>query len=269
MQKEYGYHEYRKALMYYSKSGKGKKVLLTFHGFGQTSNHFHELEDVLASEYMIYSFDLFFHGKSYWPFGDQPLQKDFWNKFFAGFLESQQIERFSLLGFSMGGKFVLSSLEYFYSKIDKVILIAPDGIKTSFWYNIATYPTLLQGIFKRTIVKPRIYHNVVNTLNRFKLLDKSLHRFANTQMITRAQRRRVYFSWIVFRDLKFSAKKIADILNENKIELELFLGTYDKIINLKNMKYFLSNLNNYKLEILTAGHSNLIHAVAKYFKGNK
>jgi pimeloyl-ACP methyl ester carboxylesterase len=265
MQKTYGYHEYEKVLMHYSKTGKGKKVLLTFHGFGQTSNHFNQLEEVLSKEYTIYSFDLFFHGKSYWPFKDQPLQKEFWIQLFESFLSSQHIDRFSLLGFSMGGKFVLACLEYFYSRIDKVILIAPDGIKTNFWYSLATYPTFLQGLFKRTIVRPSIYHSMVNTLNRLRLLDKSIHRFANTQMITREQRRRVYYSWIVFKDLKFDTRKLAKVINDNGIELELFLGIYDKIIRLKNIKPFLNNLRHYRVEVLTAGHTNLIQAVAKFY----
>src|SRR5436190_11038806 len=124
MHRKYSSLEYKKAQLHYSEFGRGNKVLICFHGFGQTSVHFHEMEDVFKEEYKIYSFDLFYHGKSFWHDKDTPLSKDFWRELMQKFILEKNIDRFSLLGFSMGGKFVLATLEKFSAKIDKIILIA-------------------------------------------------------------------------------------------------------------------------------------------------
>jgi pimeloyl-ACP methyl ester carboxylesterase len=266
MHRVYSTFEFQKAQLHYSEYGKGSKVLLCFHGFGQSNEHFKVLEEVLRDEYKIYSFDLFYHGNSFWHEKDQPLSKEFWKTLMEKFIQEKKIPRFSVLGFSMGGKFALGTLEHFYDKTEKIILIAPDGVRTSFWYRIATDPQWTRGLMRRVIVKPDFYFNMVRFLHFFRIVDKGILRFANTQMKTRRQRRKVYYSWVVFRKLKFDMKEIATILNRHSIKLEMYLGEYDKIITQKNMKRLLNHLNDYSLNILPSGHSSLIEAVAKHLR---
>jgi pimeloyl-ACP methyl ester carboxylesterase len=266
MQRTYHFLEYEKARMHYSAYGKGEKVLICFHGYGQSNEHFKSLEKVLGGEYLIYGFDLFYHGQSFWHEKEKPLSKIFWQEMMQKFLSEKKIGRFEVLGFSMGGKFALATLEKFYQQIDKIILIAPDGIKTSFWYILATYPFWMRKIFRRIIIRPGIYFSLVKILSVLRLADKGVLRFANTQMQTRKQRRRVYYSWIVFRELTFDMKMISDILNKNSIKLEIFLGEYDKIITKENMKGLLEKLKDYSLNMLPAGHSALVESVAEYYK---
>lgn len=269
MHRDYSYHEYQKALLHYSRFGKGEKALLFFHGFGQTSAHFRELEEVFGEEYTIYSFDLFYHGKSFWHERDKPLTKAFWSAMLEDFLKKNSIGKFSLLGFSMGGKFVLATLESMPERIEKITLIAPDGVKTSFWYSLATYPGWIQGFFRKIIINPSLYYKLINFLKFLRLIDKGIVRFANTQMLTREQRRRVYYSWVVFKELQFDMKAISGLINKHQIETEMFLGAYDKIITRKNMYGLLRGVKAHRLHMLQTGHSALISAVAGYYKADK
>jgi hypothetical protein len=61
-------------------------------------------------------------------------------------------------------------------------------------------------------------------------------------------------------------KEIAFILNQNSIKLEMFLGEYDKIIRLENMKGLLDKVKEYSLNVLPSGHTTLIEVVANYYK---
>jgi pimeloyl-ACP methyl ester carboxylesterase len=266
MHRQYHFFEDPKALLHYSEYGTGKKVMLCFHGFGQTSSHFHELEEVLKNEYKIYNFDLFYHGQSFWHQKDTPISKEYWAGLIRRFLEEKNIRRFSLTGFSIGAKFALSIFEAFPDSIEKVILIAPDGIKTSFWYNLATFPVGARSFFRRMILRPKLYFNIVKFLRFFRFVDAGLLRFANTQMITKEQRRKVYYSWMVFKELKFDLHKIANLFMKHDVRLEMFLGTHDKIITEKNMNLLLNKLKGYDLHLLEAGHSNLIKAVSDFLK---
>ncbi len=145
---------YQQVSLHYSLTGKGKKVLLAFHGYGQTKLHFRHIAKQLSGQYTLYTFDLFFHGKSIWPFKDNPLTKNFLAGMMSAFLEKEKINQFSLMGFSMGGKMVLSLLEQFPDRVEQLILIAPDGIKTSFWYSLATYPGWTKQYFRSLVISP-------------------------------------------------------------------------------------------------------------------
>lgn len=269
MHREYFSSKTSDSLLHFSRSGKGKKVLLAFHGFGLTHKAFNALEEQLQEEYTIYNFDLFYHGGSFWHKKEEPLTKEKWIGIIEKVFEDHQIKNFGLLCFSMGGKFVLSITEAFPERVKELILIAPDGIKTNFWYNIATYPSFLRKIFRRIVTRPVIYFRIVNFLRSLRLIDKGIVRFANTQMQTRKQRRQVFYSWVVFRKLKIQPESLAAQINRHNIKVSLFLGKYDKIITWGNLKSFFDKLENKEVNILEAGHTNLIDAVADFYRTKK
>ncbi len=255
-----GFHQIqlKNAVLSYLKAGTGPKPILTFHGFGQDNTVFNPLVDELGDRFTFYSFDLFFHGQSKWLSGETPLSKTQWKEILEEFIKVNNLEKFALLGFSLGGKFALSALEAFPTRITSLILIAPDGIKTNFWYSLATYPIALRAIFKSLIHRPKRFDKIVKLAGFFRIIDKGVLRFVESQMNTSEKRSRVYYSWVVFRHLRFNVKSLASHVNQNQIELHLFMGKFDKIITTKNMDALLTKVPDHKLHILDAGHNNLI-----------
>src|SRR5688572_1861817 len=158
--------------LHYAKAGNGEIHLLVFHGFGQDLSVFDFLARSLKQDYTFYIFDLYFHGKSKWAYDERPLEKSEWKETIALFLAQNNIDVFHVAGFSLGGKFALATLEAFPNKIKKMFLIAPDGIKTSFWYSLATYPVLLRKIFKSMILHPNRFTRLTQLLTRAKLVDQ-------------------------------------------------------------------------------------------------
>jgi pimeloyl-ACP methyl ester carboxylesterase len=246
--------------LYYSRQGSGEKKLLLFHGFGQDHQVFESLAREVSSLYTCYIFDLYFHGQSTWAREEEPLEKEEWQTIVTAFLQQERIERFSLLGFSLGAKLALATAEAFPEKTAELFLLAPDGIKTSFWYNMATYPTLLRKFFKSMILHPQRFFSLTQTLHKLKLVDAGLLRFAEHQMNTEEKRKRVYYSWVVFRRLRFDLKKIAQALHEHDIDVTILVGKYDKVIRPEAMKKFLQHLKKHRFEILETGHNGVILA---------
>lgn len=226
--------------------------VLLFHGYGQDSGVFEGLEG--------YSFDLFFHGNSEWNKGEEALEKEEWKRLIGAFLLENDIKDFRVLGFSMGAKFAMATLEAFPDRVKEIILLAPDGIKTSFWYSLATYPLALRKVFKSLVRNHSRFKRIAATAKTLGLIDKGILRFVETQMDSEEKRKRVYYSWVVFRHLKFDMNNIAAIINKNKIKLRLFVGRFDKIITAENMKRLTSKVPDCEFEILDAGHNNLIKA---------
>ncbi len=255
---------YQGITLSYHQYGHGTDTLLCFHGFGQHHGHFTKFATALDKKYTSYSFDLFYHGNSDWPGTEIPLEKKMWNNLLQQFLEKHQIGQFSLAGYSMGAKFVFTILESFAPRIDTIILMAPDGVKTSVFYSMATYPVWLRRYFKITVTQPAFYFKLVQIMGKLKLVDKGLIKFANSQMKTRKQRYKVYGSWVVFRKLTFDMKNVGQLISSHSIQLYLYLGKYDKIIRKENMRPLLRHLKQPHVKILNSGHNQLIDEVARH-----
>ena len=256
---------YRKNVLHYVKAGNGKQPLLVFHGFGQDHTLYVPLLKSLSKKYTLYIIDLFFHGKSEWHEGEEPLKKETWINILRVLFDEQKITTFSILAYSLGGKFAFTTIEGFPNQVKEAFLLAPDGIKTSFWYSLATYPMMFRTFFKSMIFRYDRFLMIANKLNEWNWVDKGLIRFADYQMNTEAKRKRVYYSWVVFRHLAFDLKKIAGLINENKIALIMIVGKYDKVIRAENMHRLLKHIHHYRLEILDSGHTGLISESLKFF----
>ncbi|HEY5825686.1 MAG TPA: alpha/beta hydrolase, partial [Cyclobacteriaceae bacterium] len=189
---------------------------------------------------------------------EEPMEKEFWKELLNQFLIENGINRFSVLGFSMGGKFALASVELFPDRVEGIFLLAPDGIKTSFWYSLATYPLFFRKLFKSMIGHHQRFTAIAKAALRLRLIDKGVLRFVELQMNTEEKRKRVYYSWVVFRHLQFDLDEIVNTLNTRQIPLTLIIGKYDKIITAKNMEPFVKELHTVRFEIIDAGHNDLV-----------
>ncbi|MBL7856923.1 MAG: alpha/beta hydrolase [Cyclobacteriaceae bacterium] len=257
--------EQERSKLHYRKEGNGSMALLLFHGFGQDHHIFKSFVQVMGDCYTVYSFDLYFHGKSEWGHGEKPLEKSDWKETIQIFLSDNAIETFSLGGFSMGGKFALATLEAFPTQTKEIFLIAPDGIKTSFWYSLATYPLALRKLFKSIVDHPALFNSIVHTLQQLNLIKKGLGKFAAHQMNTEEKRRKVYFSWVVFRHLKFNLDDISNLINTYQIDTTVLVGKYDEVIRPEQMHRFLKKLNKHRFEILETGHNGVLMKSVDFF----
>ncbi|MGE0771710.1 MAG: alpha/beta fold hydrolase [Cyclobacteriaceae bacterium] len=250
--------QFRNAILSYQKAGSGSEALLQFHGFGQDRTAFDSLLSSLGTRYTIYSFDLFFHGNSEWGHGEHPLEKAFVAEMMNAFLESLSIDRFSVMGFSLGGKVAFTMAETMTNRINTLYLMAPDGISTQFWYSLATYPLVFRKYFRGMITHPGYFSSVVKLASKLRLVDRGVLRFANSQMNTEEKRRRVYLTWVVYRHLKFDLPQLARKIAEQQAKLVMIVGRFDKIITATNVKGFVAQIPSGSLHIVDAGHNDLI-----------
>lgn len=253
---------HRKVDLHYHQFGTGKHIFLAFHGFGQTGYSFKDIADALGTEVTLYSFDLPFHGSSHWKAGELPLLKEHWKEILEKFLVEKEVDRFSVIGFSLGGKLALTTIEKFPTYIETVILIAPDGIKTNFWYAMATYPYVLRKYFRRIVLKPKSFFKMLAAMNRLKLMDRGMLKFAASQMDTIQKRKKVYNTWIIFRKISFGLIPLAAVINEHGFPVSVYIGTYDKIITDSHIKSFLNLIKNKELRLLKTGHNSILKKVA-------
>ncbi|MFC0185247.1 Pimeloyl-ACP methyl ester carboxylesterase [Pseudarcicella hirudinis] len=248
----------------YQKFGKGKNILLSFHGIGQDSSCFSDFGNLHKDKFTIYAFDLPFHGKSEFQNTDnQPIPKKQIAAFFEKFLESHQIEKFSLMGYSIGGRFVLTLTEVFHKKINTVYLVAPDGISESWIYRLATRNIFTRKVFKWVVFNPVPFEVLAKFLVSLGFVNKSVVRFSQKMLDNDKKRKLIYDSWISFRSLRFNLQDLAKIINKEKLKIIFCMGKFDTVLPKKSIDPLFKKLKVKKIIIFDAGHTKLMEKVAK------
>lgn len=261
------YLNYKNSKIHFINFGKGKNLLFVFHGFGEDSSSFEILKHSLGGNYSVIAIDLPLHGKTEWDKKEVFYKNDLM-EIIKQFLKIENANEFSLLGYSLGGKMCLAMVEFFPKQIQKIILLAPDGLKENIWYNVAVYPKWGRDLFKYFISNPKWFFRLADFLKILKLLPTSLHKFVYQQMETEEKRQLVFDVWTNIADFSINKKIVKKLLNENDIVLHLFFGKYDKVILPKFGEHFKNGLKNCKMMILEKGHrlidEELNFALQKY-----
>ena len=252
----------------YQQFGKGPRALLAFHGMGQSSMCFAPIGHVLHDSFTIYSFDLFYHGDSSCLFGDEytageVLTKTYWQELIRAFIKQQGIERFSVAGFSLGGRFALTTTELFADCVDELWLFSPDGITITPWYWIAIHTWAGRWLFPYFLAHLGSLHRAGLLLTKLGLLDRSLLRFAESTLSTPTQRQRVYRSWLGFRNMQVNLPRFAERINKANVRVRFFMGHFDRVLPPSAMHPLTRYLQAYTVRVIKAGHNRLVEKIAE------
>ena len=246
--------------------GDGAKSIIAFHGFGQDGNSFLPLASK-NPEYTIYSIDLPFHGRTIIHDPSICIAHREVIELAGKLIELFSLEKFSLIGFSIGGKLIFPVIEKFSSQIENVWLLAPDGIKPLFWYRVATETYLTRQIFRVLLKNYEIIKRLGYGLRSMHLIDKGTLSFILKATNSREKRDRVCYIWISLRKLELNLDKVSEMLNESDISVFFVLGENDKIIPKSNIEPLVNRTKNSKTITLSCAHQNIIECFADWSSG--
>ena len=246
------------------KIGKSDKILLAFHGMGQDFSCFQKFAQTFENQYTTYLFDLPFHGES--RVDEVIITKEIWQEYLSKFLQENNIKNFSIIAFSMGGRFALATLEAFSERIENALLLAPDGITEDPFYYSATRFNFTRNIFKKVLKNNHKFHGFAGFLSRMGIVHESVLKFAKMMVDTPEKQEQLYQSWVGFRILNFDIEKLAQLINNQGINLQLFMGKYDKLLPIHNVYPLTKHIKNYQLITLESTHGRLIEKTTEYLK---
>ncbi len=252
-----------KIKLHYTKSGAGEKSIFLFHGSGQTEKAFDEIRTYFENEYMVYCFDLFFHGQSSWLEEDLLTEQD-WLSFFNDFLLDQKITQFSIVTFSLGTRFGLLIYQELYTRVENVWLIAPEGLRFHWLYLLATQTMVMRWIFYYIIKYPKYLLNFISVLNQMNLVPKIGYQLVKKFMSVKERRFQFYKTWVVFRKLKFDTQKVIALANQQNTQIIIFASEKDYIVSFKPVKAFFEKLKNGKIQVYQVDHFKLLYELTKY-----
>lgn len=242
----------------YTIYGQGNYTLICFHGFGQSYQEFQHLSSLLPT-HRILSINLLFHGRSHRSSDSKYLTHKEWKEILNGLLDYLKISTFSVIGYSMGGRYTTSTIHSFSNRIDHCFLVAPDGIVKRSTYEFATFPLGSEQLFRFFMENPKTFFTFLNLIEKTKLFNQWTINFSRSQLRDEEQRKRVYKSWIALRKFRLPQAKLVELINTASFQTTLIFGKYDNIIQPKRHLHFFNKLKKPKVIILDTGHSKLLH----------
>ncbi|HEX9956547.1 MAG TPA: alpha/beta hydrolase [Fibrella sp.] len=246
------------------KYGSGPIRWLAFHGIGQDSRCFEPFAAPLAHTHTIYSIELPFHGQSRYTNWPAIITSAYWQSLITSFTSDHGIDRFSVVGFSIGGRFALVTAQAFAARIDEVLLMAPDGVTEDPWFKLGTSTKAGRSLLRFFLRNTRLFLSLGHGLARVGLLNAGLLRFVEATMQTPHQRDQIYRSWTGFRTLTIDIGSVARSMADHGVQVRLFLGEYDAVLPREHTRPLENALPASRLTVtvLPTGHTSLVRRVA-------
>ena len=241
----------------YLRSGVGSRLLICFHGFGDHAVIWRNLEKKMGERFTLIAIDLPFHGQTNWQ--QKTMQIADFEEIIHKILAIENVERFSLAGFSFGARIVAKLSLSMRDFIDTVFLFSPDGFGTKGLKMATLVPVFVRRFVQFLFKKPAIFVNIIEWLHKKKMVAKSVHWFFS-QNIGRAERRqRLFFYWLCLNDFEVKLPIFKRKLIETGIPTHVFFGKYDDIVPLSIGTFLSTDAPNIHLHVVESDHQILAH----------
>jgi pimeloyl-ACP methyl ester carboxylesterase len=218
-----------KSFWHFHQWGKGKTLVIAMHGFGETCGNFDFLEPLLGDQVTWISLDLPYHGHTLWRGGkESPIPS--LKTFIETCCKIHGTHKVVLVGYSMGGRYCLKFAEEHPGLIEKLILLAPDGVHRSPWFDMASKTTVGKTIFWRIMHHPGTFFRMLDLGHKAGLVSPSMYKFVSIHMKKPGRRRLVFATWQMLARIEPDLKQVKANLNHCGIPLTIILGRFDKVI---------------------------------------
>lgn len=207
--------------------GHGPETLLAFHGFDNDAEDFLSLSPAFHGRYRFLSVQLFYHGHS------RPINEttDFTTEELARtitmLLDRFRINRFSVIGYSLGGRIALCLLESLAHRIDRVFLLAADGLRIHPVYPFITRNRIGHTLFQRVKNDPSLFLRIAGLVKRLHLVGEKEYKFAYHHFNTPEKREKVYHVWMIHRHLLPDYKSVLRHVAKYRIRVDMVFGDRD------------------------------------------
>lgn len=253
--------DFKSSVINYYIYGDGGKALFCLHGYGDDSTSFSFLEKYVGSNYTLYAIDLPFHGETNWEKSKSMSAEDLLA--ICNSININNGQKISILAYSFGGRIAMYLLQKFPDKIERIILIAPDGLHVNFWHWFSTQTILGNKLFKRSMHNPKYFFFFLNMANRTNMINKSIVKFIHNFLDDEKERTLLYKRWNATQKFMPDLSLIKKLSAKNNIGIQFLFGNFDRIILSKRASCF-KNVKNVRITTIDAGHRLLNETYASH-----
>lgn len=269
---------YKASSISYIRMGTGARPAFCFHGYGENALSFSFLEKHAGDYFTFFAIDLPFHGETEWNEGYKCTTSDI-QQIIAAILHINNpepdirlrsslggqarnpkpvIPKLFLIGYSLGGRVSLALYEKMSSEVERLVLLAPDGLKVNFWYRLSTQTWPGIKLFLLTMKHPSWFFGFLKALNKLKLVNASIFKFVNYYIGDKEVRALLYARWTTLRKLKPHLPHIKHLIRSNNTIVRLIYGMHDRIILSSVGEKFRKGIEEQcTLSVIRSGHQVL------------
>ena len=239
--------------LHYLKMGTGSRLLIAFHGYANNASLFYPFRRYLEKDFTILSVDLPHHGQSVWP-DDQLLHKADLKLMVTRLMQEHNVQTVALLGYSLGGRVCLTITELMPDKIDRVLLIASDGLVFNPLYYFVTKTFFGKRLFRSFLTNTQRYLGFIEWLRKKNFIDQSRYRFAMYYLDSEKDRSFLLKVWPGMSRIIPDMRRLRMAIRRYHIPVYIFMGTYDRVIPVPHAHRFKKDMQSVQLFIVEKGH---------------
>ena len=219
---------YDRQKIYCEINGQGDELLIAFPGYGSTTEYYSPALPLLAQKFTTWIIDLPLHGKTIW--NKSMFTINDFTAIIQLILQRTGHLKFSLLGHSFGGRTVLTQIPFFGAQLNRVILLAPDGIINPGLMTVSWIPHWFRRMTGGWVDHSHRLLPFAKFLHDRKWLASGAYRFAMFYLKTSTRRRQVKIYWLSLADFQVDLPSVKKTIKEYQISTFIILGKEDKII---------------------------------------
>ncbi len=248
--------EYQNSLFHYHYADRGHRLIVCFHGYDEDGQSFNVLKDVLPAGYSLLAVDLPHHGKTDWNGARNFNAEILWQLILEICKKhGRHFSKVDVAGYSMGGRIALSLLDYQPDHIDRMVLMAPDGLRKNPWYSLATGTVLGRKLFGFTVKNPKWLLFTLRVANKLGIINPAVFKFSWFYMKEAGTRHLLYKRWMTMRWMQPDIRRIRKNIQGRDIPVLLIYGSFDRIMPAAVGEDFCRGTNGLcKVELLPCGH---------------
>ncbi len=245
--------------LHYYKFGTGPKHMLCFHGFGMHGKQFISLEAGLGQKYTFWGFDLFFHKGT--KLADESLstvkrglQKQQLVNLIKQFCQYENIERFSVIGYSMGSHYATTVVEGMPHLIDEYIVAAPSSIRPGPLIGFFSKNKAGNKILEKLMLSKKALLAILDLFTRLKFIDTTGRDILYKEVGTPQLRFTLYACFTYLRFLQTDEPHLINCLHQHNIRSIFLFGARDKMYLPKIGDTFFGKVPHAEKVVLDATH---------------
>lgn len=246
--------------LHYYRFGEGSHNMLCFHGYGMHGRQFKILEGTaLASAYTFYGFDLFFHKET--KLKDENLErvkagisKQNFANLIADFCRSENIDRFSVMGYSMGTHYATVLAEELGDRIDRFVAASPSCLRPGSLVRFFSKSSIGNKMLEKLALSEKGLSNMLKLSHRLNLVDDVGYDILSREIATSELRFSFYACFTYLRFFGTDEQRLIASLNGNGIKSIFIFGKRDRMYPPGIGKKLIARLNDVKVIVLDETH---------------
>ncbi len=253
--------------LHYYKFGEGPKNMLCFHGYGMHGKQFKILESSLGSKYTFYGFDLFFHKETHLKDQGLPAVKKGISKkelaaLFTDFCKKGGIERFSVIGYSMGTHYATIIVEELAFMVDEYIVAAPSCLNPGKLIPFFSKNKTGNKILEKLVLNKTVLTGMLKLFRRLRFINSGDYKILHNEIGTAGHRFNFYACFTYLRFLETDEPRLLEVINEQNIKSIFIFGKRDKSFPPGIGGAFIAKLKQSEVAILDESHEMIKRSFA-------